>query len=292
MNELGTRVAVAAVAIPVVLAVVWFGGWVLAVPLALFAALGAAECHRLALEKGVDGLFWVSASAAAGLVLLAACQPTFLGFAPLALAGLGVLTPATFAAVMGARGIEGRPFAAVGVTLSSALYVGLALAMAQLLRSLPDVAGWGGSMPQAAGLAALALPLAVTWIGDASAYFAGSAWGKAKLAPTISPNKSWVGFWAALVGGGVAASVWAIAVRDLLPIEHLGGVPVMAGVGVLLGLAAVLGDLVESMLKREAGVKDSGTFFPGHGGVLDRIDSLLFTIPLAYGALIVLEALP
>lgn len=291
MNELGTRVAVAALAIPAVLAVVWFGGWVLAVPLALFAALGTGECHRFASRKGVEGLFWVSAPASAGLVLLAACRPAFVDFAPWALGGIAVVVPATFAVALKARGVEGRPFASISVSLTSVLYVGLALATAQLLRSLPEVAGWAGERPQAAGLAALALPLAATWVGDASAYFAGSAWGKSRMAPTISPNKSWVGFWAALAGGGVAATVWALVVRDLLPVEELGGLPVMAGVGILLGLAAVVGDLVESMLKREAGVKDSGTFFPGHGGVLDRIDSLLFTIPLAYAALLALGAL-
>lgn len=291
MNELGTRVAVAAVAIPTVLAIVWFGGWVLAVPLAVFAVLGTVECHRLAAEKGIEGLIWVSGPAAAALVLLAAWQPAFADFAPWALGLLALLVPATFAGAMWVRGVDGRPFAAVAITLASTLYVGLALSMAQLLRSLPESLGWGDTAPEAAGLAALALPLAATWVGDASAYFAGSAWGKARMAPTISPNKSWVGFWAALAGGGVAGAVWALVVRDFLPVDALGGILAMAAAGVLLGLTAVAGDLVESMLKREAGVKDSGTFFPGHGGILDRTDSLLFTIPLAYGVLVALGAL-
>jgi phosphatidate cytidylyltransferase len=136
----------------------------------------------------------------------------------------------------------------------------------------------------------VALPLAATWIGDASAVVAGSAWGRerAKLAPTISPNKSWVGFWAALLGGAGAAVLWlAIAVRHVPELEPVPFAAMAVG-GALLAFAAVLGDLAESLLKREAGVKDSGTFFPGHGGVLDRIDSLIFTLPGAYGVLLLL----
>jgi phosphatidate cytidylyltransferase len=286
MSELGKRVAVAAVGIPTVLAFVWVGGWVLVAPLVVFAVLGVSECHRLsAQKKEVEGVLWISGPAAAALVILAGWQPSFATFAPWALGLVAFLVPLSFTGVMWVRGVDRRPFASVGVTLASTFYVGFALAFAQLLRALPEHAGWSGSVPEAAGLAALTLPLATTWAGDASAFFAGSAWGKAKMAPKISPNKSWVGFWAALAGGGVAATAWAWLVRDLLPIDELGGLPVMAGAGVLLGAAAVLGDLVESMLKREAGVKDSGTFFPGHGGVLDRVDSLLFTIPLAYGLL-------
>jgi phosphatidate cytidylyltransferase len=133
----------------------------------------------------------------------------------------------------------------------------------------------------------LALPLAATWTGDSAAYFAGSAWGKRKLAPTISPNKSWVGFWAALFGAGAAAVAWLLVAGPKLPGLTLGP-GAAAVVGVLLGLGAVVGDLAESLFKREAGVKDSGTFFPGHGGVLDRLDALFVTLPLAYGALVAL----
>lgn len=290
MSELSKRVAVAAVAIPAVLALVWFGGWLLVVPLMVFAVLGVIECHRLSSQKDVEGMLWISGPAAAGLVMLAGWQPSFAVFAPWALGGVALLVLTSFGTALWARGVDRKPFAAVAITVTSALYVGLALASAQLLRALPEDSGWAGSTPEAAGLAALALPLATTWVGDASAFFAGSAWGKAKMAPSISPNKSWVGFWAALSGAGIAATVWAWLVRGLLPIDEMGGLAVMAGAGVLLGAAAVLGDLVESLLKREAGVKDSGTFFPGHGGVLDRVDSLLFTIPLAYGLLVALGA--
>jgi phosphatidate cytidylyltransferase len=81
-----------------------------------------------------------------------------------------------------------------------------------------------------------------------------------------------------------------IAAQSRLPGLDLGGLPVVALVGAVLGVAGVVGDLVESLLKREAGVKDSGTFFPGHGGALDRIDSLVFAVPLAYCALVLIGA--
>jgi phosphatidate cytidylyltransferase len=139
--------------------------------------------------------------------------------------------------------------------------------------------------------AVVVLPLAVTWIGDAAAYFAGSAWGRRKLAPTISPKKTWVGLWAELVASALAGVAWMSVTRSALPGAPVPGPAVAAIVGALLGLAAVLGDLVESLFKREAGVKDSGTFFPGHGGVLDRIDALIFTLPLAYALFLLLGRL-
>jgi phosphatidate cytidylyltransferase len=136
----------------------------------------------------------------------------------------------------------------------------------------------------------VALPLAATWIGDAAAFFAGRAWGKGGLAPSISPNKSWTGAWAGLTGAGAAGLLWWAIARDVLPGQPLGPVSA-AAVGVFLGISAILGDLAESLLKREAGVKDSGTLFPGHGGVLDRLDALTFTLPMAYAAFALLAAL-
>lgn len=304
MSELALRTAVAAVAIPVVLGLVYLGGWFLSAPVALFAALGTHELARLAREEGVRPLEWVGAPAAATLVFAASWRPSFSAFAPLALVILGAATVTALVAALWTRSAAEAPLGAVAVTLLGAVYVGLTLAFVPLLHALPSQAGWSprsGSVA-GAGFAAVALPLAVTWVGDAAAYFAGSAWGRAgaRLAPSISPNKSWVGFWAALLGGAVAAVTWmyvAISAGVAPPVGQgifgsLGGVPVLAVAGAAIACAAVLGDLVESLLKREAGVKDSGAFFPGHGGVLDRVDSLLFTIPAAYVILTLLGALP
>jgi phosphatidate cytidylyltransferase len=237
---------------------------------------------------------WVGVPLAAALVLLAAWRPTFAGMAPYALGLVGAATIGTMLAAMARRGTDGHPLAAASITVGAALYVGLMLAFAPLLHGLPAALGWtapGGAGE--AGLIVLLLPLAATWIGDAAAYFAGSAWGRTrrKLAPSISPNKSWVGFWAGVLGASVAGVGWYVVASARMPAVSVGGVGPVALAGALLGVAAVLGDLVESLLKREAGVKDSGAFFPGHGGVMDRIDSLLFTFPAAYVLLLVLAAI-
>lgn len=294
MSELAKRFAVAGVGIPSVLGLAYLGGWFLAAPLALFAALGWHEVARFAREKDVAPLEPLGIAMAVALVLAASWRPTFSSYAPWA---LGVVVGGTgigLVAALGARGSGEAPLGAVSTTVLGAVYVGGGLAFAPLLHALPVTAGWEvGPGATWAGLVAVALPLAVTWVGDAAAFFAGSAWGKAKLAPSISPNKSWVGFWAALLGGGSAAVLWLTVARWVFSTGTGGaGLLVMAGVGAAVACAAVVGDLVESLLKREAGVKDSGTLFPGHGGVMDRIDSLLFTIPVSYVALLVLGGLP
>jgi phosphatidate cytidylyltransferase len=134
--------------------------------------------------------------------------------------------------------------------------------------------------------------LVLVWVADISAYFAGRAWGgrfsRGKLAPSISPGKSWEGVWGGMVGVVVLALVWrwadaawASPVPSLY--SHLGlkawWLPMIAVV--FLSAMSVLGDLFESLVKRSAGVKDSSGLLPGHGGVLDRVDALLPTLPLA-----------
>jgi phosphatidate cytidylyltransferase len=139
------------------------------------------------------------------------------------------------------------------------------------------------------GPALLTLPLALTWIGDTCAYFGGRAFGKRKLIPSVSPGKTVAGAVASVVGTVVAGAIYAqFVLHDWL------GVPLSLVAGALTGLVvspvAQIGDLAESLLKREAGVKDSGTLLPGHGGVLDRFDSLFFTIPVTYWVLALLLA--
>jgi phosphatidate cytidylyltransferase len=132
-----------------------------------------------------------------------------------------------------------------------------------------------------AGLALAALPplqvlavLVLVWVADTAAYFVGRAWGRRKLAPSISPGKTWEGAW----GGIAAALAYAIICGGLA--GGVAWVPLVAGAAVLAVLS-IVGDLFESAAKRQAGVKDSGTLLPGHGGILDRIDSATATLPLA-----------
>ncbi len=119
----------------------------------------------------------------------------------------------------------------------------------------------------------LLLLLAIVWLGDSAAYYLGTRFGRHKLAPVVSPNKSWQGAAAGLAASVLAAVAWGWW-RLGAPSASL---VLLAAV---TAVAAQIGDLVESMIKRAAGVKDSGTLFPGHGGALDRLDALLFAAPV------------
>jgi phosphatidate cytidylyltransferase len=164
------------------------------------------------------------------------------------------------------------------LTLSGAAYVGWTLAHFVLLRDLdhPVERGLISLLRFDAGAVWIFVVFAITVASDTSAYFVGKQFGRHRLAPYVSPNKSVEG----ATGGVIAAMIaGALAVMIL-------GLPIGWGGGMVLGLvgsvAGQVGDLAESLIKRQVGVKDSGNLIPGHGGLLDRIDSLLFTVPVVY----------
>jgi phosphatidate cytidylyltransferase len=141
------------------------------------------------------------------------------------------------------------------------------------------VAGMIVLLPAALAMTALEprrllMILMLVWLADSAAYFAGRAWGRRKLAPSISPGKTWEG----ALAGVAAALVWAIICRRYF--DEAAWPRYLAGAA-LLAVASILGDLFESAAKRRAGVKDSGTLLPGHGGILDRIDSATAVLPLS-----------
>jgi phosphatidate cytidylyltransferase len=170
--------------------------------------------------------------------------------------------------------------------LAAAGFFWIALAPLWMWRGVrADQVAWLGASGFAvlvpAGLAVLALDpvevllvLIFIWIADSAAYFVGRTWGRHKLAPAISPGKSWEG----AAGGLVGALAYAIMLGFF--IQGVAWVPFLAAAAVLF-MISIVGDLFESAVKRQAGVKDSGTILPGHGGVLDRIDSTTATLPLA-----------
>lgn len=129
------------------------------------------------------------------------------------------------------------------------------------------------------------LLIAIVWLGDTAAFYVGSTWGRRKLAPVVSPKKTWEGAIAGFLVGIAATAVWCQLRRGEIEVLWL-------AVGALTAIAAQLGDLVESVLKRSAGVKDSGTLLPGHGGFLDRSDALLLAGPVLWLALLVSGAVP
>ncbi|MDA0311876.1 MAG: phosphatidate cytidylyltransferase [Gemmatimonadetes bacterium] len=289
-SELTRRWAVAIVGVPVVVGLLYVGSWTLGIPLAMLAGLGALETYRLAEQRGTRPLRLLGASAAAAIVIEATAFPTFGSFSPWALATIGLLALLVAVVSMVTRWPKGHPLVAISVTVFGALYVGLPLAFVSLLHSAPEVGAWGPVMADPwTGLAVVALPLASTWIGDAAAFFAGTKWGRSKVLPRVSRAKSWVGSWTGLLGAAAAGAGWYVSVGSVLPRSPVDGLWTAAALGAALGVGAQLGDFIESLLKREAGVKDSGSIFPGHGGVLDRLDALVITLPLAYTLLMLLE---
>ena len=124
----------------------------------------------------------------------------------------------------------------------------------------------------------------VTWANDTAAYYLGTLWGRHPMAPRLSPRKTWEG-----VVGGLLGSVAAAFACRVWFLESLSAADALL-IGLLVGIAAPLGDLCESVLKRSAGVKDSGVLIPGHGGILDRVDSLIFTTPVFYYYLLSVRA--
>lgn len=289
-GELARRVAVAAVGIPLGIWVIYLGGWVLAGVLGLVAALCAREFYLLAAARGARPLDLPGVAVAAALVLAAGVRPTFAALAPWAFGLLLFLTLFSLSAVVWTRWPEGGPLSAVSSTVAGALYTGGALSFALLIRSLPEAAASGVAPTAWAGAALLIFPLLVTWIGDSCAYFAGTAWGRRKLIPQVSPGKTRVGGVAGLLGAMATGGVYAglvLAGQPAYAVSALLGV----GMGFVIGVAAQVGDLAESVLKREAGRKDSGEFLPGHGGALDRFDAVLFTVPLTYAMLVAAEVL-
>lgn len=297
-GELTKRVAVAAVGIPVAVFIIYLGGWALTALLALIAALGAAEFLRIARAGNVHPVGALTVASAPLFIIIAQLLPT-----P-DRAGLlywllitGLLLVAT-TAVIWTRGVAGRPLAASAATLLGVLLTGGTLAYAIFLRHgflhsphrFEAGALDGLITSNWAGFSLVFFPLAVTWINDTFAYFGGRKFGKHKLIPSVSPAKTREGALAGLVGSIITATLYGYFVFDQWLGVDFGIIEGIIG-GVLLSAAAVIGDLFESLLKREAGVKDSGTLLPGHGGVLDRFDALYFTLPIAYWFLFVVLGL-
>lgn len=279
-TELSQRLLVAAVAIPIVVVALYIGRWAMGPALALFCAGAALEVYRFAELRGVAPLRLPGMVGAAALLLIATVRPAVAVAAPLLWTATVAFLLVLALLAIRARGVEGQPLLAVAVTAAGALIPAGGMMYAIFIRHLPlSPSGQAGAA--VAGAALVAFPLTVTWMTDSAAYFGGKRWGRRKLAPSISPGKTVEGGVAGLVGGVLGGWIMTGPVFGL----WLGiPVPVWAGPvgGLLIGALSQLGDLAESAWKREAGVKDSGTFFPGHGGILDRMDSLLFTIPAAY----------
>ena len=247
-SDLPLRLGVALALIGVAFAAMWFGGWIFWLLIGVGALLMLSEWAGL-----VQGQAHRRIAQYALTVPLALAAPPSLAMGPSwFVAGL-IIGAAFFTAAVTRNGRLGWGVAYVGLPALALLY----------LRA---------QEPWTMGLLLTFWAMGLVWACDSGAYFAGRAIGGAKLAPSISPNKTWAGF----IGGVIAAAVGALGVHLLfgLPFPLVLATPFLA-------MLAQAGDLYESHLKRLAGVKDSGNLLPGHGGLLDRLDGLVAVAPAA-----------
>jgi phosphatidate cytidylyltransferase len=265
VSNLASRLLVGAVGLPLVLGMVWLGGWWL---FFLVTAVGLLALHEYYVM--IRPLRPIVIAGYLGLLLTLVAEQVG-GFAWVA---GGLFTTFALAFVLkGMADTRQSATVAVGGTMLGVGWIGLGLVYVLALRDLPEH-----------GILATYAVLLAVWGGDTLAFFVGRLVGRHKLAPKISPGKTWEGFVA-----GTAATVFVTFValyddrHDFLSI----------GQAILLGLAiaaaAPLGDLFESLLKRDMGVKDSGRLLAGHGGVLDRIDAQLFSAIAAYYVILGLQ---
>lgn len=291
---MGRRILTAAVALPPLLFVVWQGGLWFAALIALAAGLGAWELGRMAERWGQRPV--MSLAIVLSVALPMAAYFIYGDFAPLPGAEILPSVIATLALVSVVmtlvahriRSVGGRALATccvigvVGGTLFHAIPLRsldswlisegpsllVQVEVGQVFRSLDS---WS-----AEGLSWVVFVLAVTFATDTAAYFVGRAFGSHQLAPNVSPNKTWEG----AIGGFCGAIVCGVGLEAMLGLDA--DLPTVALMSAALGVTGQLGDLYESRLKRLAGVKDSGRLFPGHGGILDRMDSLMWNVVVLY----------
>ena len=247
-----SRLLVAAIGLPLVLGAVWVGGWWL---FFLAAAAGLIAFHEyFAVTRPLRPL---PIAGYAGLL----CILFGIQLSGLVWGVSGVLVTLGLAFLLkGVAETRGSATAAVGATVLGAAWIGLGLGFLLLIRDIPEF-----------GRVAVYAVLIAVFTSDTAAYVAGRLLGRHKLAPTISPGKTWEGF----VGGSLGAvfAVFIVLYEDRDEFLTIGQSLVL---GLVIALAGPAGDLFESLVKRDMGVKDAGRLLGGHGGVLDRIDSLLF----------------
>ena len=262
MSPFVSRIVVAAVLLPIVLGIVWLGGWWLFGLAVVGGLLALHELYTMA-----RGLKPALLGGYAGIVL--ALLGAELGGTTWLLAGIVATLPASLL-VFFVSSARQHAVAGFAVTLLGVAWIGGGLAYLVLLRDIPDD-----------GRLIIFTALLTVFADDTAAFFVGRAIGRHRLAPAISPGKSWEGF---VAGTLVGIAVAFFALYD----QHVVSTGESLLLGLSIALAATLGDLFESAVKRDLAVKDSGRLLAGHGGVLDRVDSLLWAGPAAYVALLAL----
>lgn len=252
LNNTLLRVLTALALIPLVLALVlWAPHWLYASVAGAFALVAMWEYIGMAHMSGLAPLPVIPYAALIALLVWPAAAGDFLVLAAILVLGFSLRA---------ARPLE-KVLPGGAATVFGIVYIGLPFALLVSLRTIAEGSWW------------VIYVLVITWISDTAAYFVGKAFGKEKLAPRISPGKTWEGTAASLVA---AAAFSVFYLNWMIPAF---GIAWAVLAGVVVNAAGQIGDLAESAMKRGAGVKDSSAILPGHGGILDRIDALLFAVP-------------
>lgn len=263
---MGKRLATAAVGIPAAIFIINYGQWVFGLTILLLSTVAWHEYVRMVENIAIKPSYGQGLAIIIAILLAAWLKTPAIFTGVLVFAVLAMLATTVFR--YGEFSLKDA-----AVTLLGILYVGIPFSHLLLLRYL-DTGGWLQQDITPIGAWYLWLAFLGTWASDSFAYFVGIKYGKTKLAPAVSPAKTREGAAGGLIGCilvTVAFGIWFG-----IPIMHL------IFIGLLVGIAAPLGDLAESVIKRTCDIKDSGGFFPGHGGVLDRFDSIMFAVPAVY----------
>lgn len=271
-RSLPLRVATTVVAVPVVVALAWVGGFFFLGFVLVLLALALREFNLLLESRGLHP-HWKAGMAAVLLAPVAAFSRARTG--RMEEWHLGALLTMLVIGVLLAelrRGAGKQAIANSAATLLGVFYVGWLGTHVVSLRELP----WAVGLPYARGAAYAVLPFVLVWCCDSAAYLVGKAIGRRRLMPEVSPKKTAEGAWA-----GLLASIGAAYLARGTFAPFLTAVDA-ALLGFLVGVFGQLGDLVESLLKRDLEAKDTSQIIPGHGGVLDRFDSLFFAAPIVY----------
>ena len=270
---LAKRVLVAVILLPIGLVLIYLGGWAYTIFIALILGLATHEFARLFQKAGYQPANLLAVGMAVALPL----ARNWKGFELDGLViGLFILLSMTYHLVAYERGRD-QAASDFAITLAGGLYIGFTGAYLVSLRNLPEGLWW----------VLLALP--AVWLADSGAYFIGRSFGKHKMSKRLSPKKSWEGYFGGLLAGTLGTALLAVLWQYLMSLQpatysNVTYITPLNGaiLGLIMGLLTVLGDLGESMVKRQVGEKDSGALLPGHGGVFDRIDSWLWAGILSY----------
>ncbi len=281
MSDLKQRVLTAIIALPVALGLLILGGVWFSLLILFLVLVGESEFYRIVEMKGLEPMRITGYILATLLVFVAHFSNEYYLNLFLTMAILFI-----FIMQLYRRDVK-TAISSISATIVSIVYVAWLISHAILLRNIgTELVGKYGVVlqkiadlimnPDYMGLSYLILVLAVTFLADTAAYFVGKSYGKHKLAPVVSPKKTWEG----AIAGVVSSVIVAVIVKYIMRIQM--DTVYIALLGFLLGVFGILGDLSESLLKRDVDIKDSGNIFPGHGGVLDRLDSLMFNVPITY----------